>query len=86
MPSPDAPLSDDTKRSLDAAELIAQAVDRAVVAVVPDIVDIQVSAAPSGVAILSGTVFSEEAARRADAAARAVPGVRQFISSLTVVT
>lgn len=83
MPTSDSPL-DDTKQTLEAAYSIAQAVERAVVVIVPDIIDIQVAAAPVGVVILSGVVSSEEAARRADAAARAVPGVRQFINSLTV--
>lgn len=84
MPPSDGPLSDDVMRSIEAAEAIAQAVDRAVTAAVPDIVDIQVAAVASGDVVLSGVVSSEEAALRADAAARAVPGVRQFTNCLTV--
>src|SRR5690242_11904228 len=84
MQSSESPLSDDVRRSLAEASVIAASVDRAVSAAVPEIVDIQVAAAPSGIVAISGVVPSVEAARRADEAARSIPGVRQLINSLTI--
>ena len=74
----------DTRRRLADAEQLAIAVDKAVTAAVPDILDLQVAAAPNGVVIISGAVSSLEHQQRAEAAARTVEGVRRLVMSLTV--
>ena len=84
MPSDNPLVPDDIRRRLADAEQLAIAVDKVVTAPVPDIVDLQVAAAPTGVVVISGVVSSLEHQRRAEAAARAVKGVRQVVMSLTV--
>ena len=84
MPT-ESQIPDDVRRQLDDASRLAKAIDDAVTAAVPGIEDLQVAAAPGGIVVISGVVRSDDARRRAEAAARGVKGVQQFIGSLTVV-
>ena len=84
MPPAKSPIPDDVRRQLDDASRLATTIDDAVTAAVPDIEDLQVGAAPGGIVVVSGVVRSDDAWWRAEAAARAVEGVKQFIGSLTV--
>jgi osmotically-inducible protein OsmY len=51
---------------------------------VPDILDLQVAAAPGGIVVISGVVSSDEHQRRAEAAVRTVKGIQRLVLNLTV--
>ena len=84
MPPAESPVPDEVLRELEGAGRLAKAVDDALTAAVPEIVDVLVAAAPGGTVVISGVVSSDEARERAEAAARAVDGVTKLIGSLTV--
>jgi hypothetical protein len=85
MANENSGLPDDILQALDRASRLAAAIDKAITAAVPDIVDLQVAADPKGSVVISGVVSSVESQRRAEEVGRAVEGVERLIGSLTVI-
>ena len=60
MPSDNSPIPDETRRQLDGFFRLATEVDKAITAVIPGVIDLQVAAAGGGMVAISGIAPSVE--------------------------
>ncbi|HJZ53934.1 MAG TPA: BON domain-containing protein [Gemmataceae bacterium] len=83
-PGPDAGLTEEEIRQIEAADRFMRAVEDALKAAKLPIRELTVAAGAEGGVSIFGVTRSEQAKRRADEIARAVPGIVQVLNSIIV--